>query len=90
MAAAPSTSMPAAGPSGSAPAASGSTASAPATISSHISSVNVTTFGMPVGIHLPIFDGSEYSPWAGMLEAIFVMERHVNAYYTVMTNVSKK
>ena len=35
--------------------------------------MNVTTFGMPAGIHLPIFDGSEYSTWAGMLEAILAL-----------------
>ena len=28
---------------------------------------------MPAGIHLPIFDGSEYTTWAGMLEAILAL-----------------
>ena len=32
-----------------------------------------TTFGMPSGISLPVFDGSEYSTWAGILEAILAL-----------------
>ena len=71
MASTPTTSKAAAGPSGSAPAASGSTAST--TASTHISNANASTFGMPAGIHLPIFDGSEYTTWAGMLEAILAL-----------------
>ena len=79
MASAPSTTTPAAGPSGSAPAATGSTTSAP-TISAGgtssgmriTNSVN-STFGMPSGISLPVFDGSDYNQWAGTLEAILAL-----------------
>ena len=80
MASAQSTTMPAAGPSGPAPAASGSTTTVPApppaasaggtTAGTRVNNLVQSTFGMPSGISLPIFDGSDYSNWAGILEAI--------------------
>ena len=86
MASAPTTST-AAGPYGSAPAASGSTTSAPTistsgtTASTCISSASNTTFGMPSGISLPVFNGTEYSTWAGILEAILALHEADNVIF---------
>jgi hypothetical protein len=51
---------------------SGST-STPAKASTRINQAYATTFGMPSGIKLSQFDGSDWSNWSGMLEAILTL-----------------
>ena len=47
--------------------------SAPAPSATRITAAHSTMFGMPSGIHLPQFDGSGWSNWSGILEAILTL-----------------
>ena len=44
-----------------------------ASASTHKSQAYGTTFGMPSGIKLSQFDGSDWSNWSGMLEALLML-----------------
>src|SRR6266404_5550185 len=64
----PMTAASAAAPTGS----SGSTPT-PAATSTCMNQAYATTFGMPSGIKLSQFDGSDWSNWSGMLEALLTL-----------------
>src|SRR5713226_5773504 len=51
---------------------SGSTSS-PADTCTHLGQAYSTTFGMPSGIKLSQFDGSNWSNWSGILEALLTL-----------------
>ena len=52
---------------------SGSSKSANEAAATHVEQSYSTTFGMPSGIKLAQFDGSDWSNWSGMLKAILTL-----------------
>src|SRR5260370_40510615 len=67
-----SSTTPAAPPAANSTGSSGSTSS-PANSRTHIGQAYNTTFGMPSGIKLSQFDGSDWSSWSGILEALLTL-----------------
>ncbi len=55
------------------PAGSSGSTRTPATTSTCMNQAYATTFGMPSGIKLSQFDGSDWSNWSGMLEALLTL-----------------
>src|SRR5258707_2528883 len=58
---------------------SGSTSS-PANTHTHLGQAYSTTFGMPSGIKLSQFDGSDWSNWSGILEALLTLHEAENVF----------
>src|SRR5258708_19310538 len=69
---------------------SGSTSS-PADTCTHLGQAYNTTFGMPSGIKLSQFDGSDWSNWLGILEALLTLHKaeDVFALKTAPSRVDK-
>src|SRR5260370_34008694 len=67
-----SSTTPAAPPAADSIGSSGSTSS-PADTCTHLGQAYSTTFGMPSGIKLSQFDGSNWSNWSGILKALLTL-----------------
>src|SRR5260370_27852233 len=85
-----SSTTPAAPPAANSTGSSGSTSS-PANSRTHIGQAYNTTFGMPSGIKLSQFDGSDWSNWSGILEALLTLHEaeDVFALKTAPSRVDK-
>src|SRR5258708_25662147 len=85
-----SSTTPAAPPAADSTGSSGSTSS-PADSCTHIGQAYNTTFGMPSGIKLSQFDGSNWSNWSGILEALLTLHEaeDVFALKTAPSRVDK-
>src|SRR5271170_7190856 len=54
------------------------------TPSMRLSNAYGTTFGMPSGIHLAQFDGSNWNEWSGTLEAILTLHEAEDVFTYVL------